>query len=645
MTGPAVSLPTPDDPIAVALRAAQAPHAPQAPQSGGFDPIAIALAHAQPSDPMADPMAKWHAAYKSGRLQKNITDQNAAEQGPSTLGAFGQSLAATGANLGSAVPGVPAAQMGLRSLIRPLVTGESAESLDQSLSDIEGAEGKIPGPLRVAEKFAGAAPAAALMPGSPMVASAAYGGLSGLLDAHNRSVPQAAGRAAVGTAVGATFGKLGDLLTTGARAVLPTWLGGAPELGQNVLDRTTRMRAADATNYGQAATEGAATGSTPAVAQALARPDIAPYAAVIRNSRTFAGADDNTVLREAYKLMSERQGTAGARLANATDFKAGTALEKSDIGLAQQELKTAAVTPSPGAPAPPTAHPMDPDALSSPAVRDASGTVTAGVTHSHAAEAAGGNPARLETGWTTADGRFITDHEADLQFGAHEQNALRNAGVLTTAPTEAGRMNSPGTPISMGEWADLFPQGPVATPAEAAAANAAKAARQSARRSPIESMNGLLAKNGPPAGPAGPASPVGPAAMPSFPGAVAAHAKAAGEIDALTQGADAANRAIRDASVSGSKLSKNSVAAYLQQAKGYTPEQAQAAAEGILGRLAGKVDLTVNPFKGFGIPKSMAAVSRVGHLLRATDQAAPPNSLLQLLRAGTVAGAGTAAAP
>ena len=423
-----------------------------------------------------DPMAKYHAMYKSGQLEKDITAKNLKDEqatGPTASGGL--------ATLGSLGGLLTAPQAAVRSVVR-------GQPYREAVADIQGSEAQLPKAERIGESIAGAAPAAAMLPWSPAVSGAVAGGATAAADPNpDLSIGKRAANTAIGTAVGGTIGKLGDLLTTGARAVLPEWMGGAKDLGKNVVDRTNAMRTADATNYGTAAAEGSAGRASPAVTAALAKPDIAPYADIIRQSRSFAGADDNTVLREAYKLMSERQGTTGARIANANDFKAGTSLENRDIGLAKQELSQATT------------------------------------------DASGGSPA-----------------------------------------------------------------------------------------------------------------------MPSFPKANAAHAEAAGNIKAVQQGADDASRAMSGKDVAGKKLDKNSLAAVLQRTKGYTPEQASAAAEGILGRLSDNVGLQYDPSittgfgltKGFGVIPSLGKINAVGPLLRATDAAAPPNSLLQLLRAGTVAGAG-----
>lgn len=109
--------------------------------------------------------------------------------------------------------------------------------------------------------------------------------------------------------------------------------------------------------------------------------------------------------------------------------------------------------------------------------------------------------------------------------------------------------------------------------------------------------------------------------MPALPGAMAEHAKQAGERDAMREGADVARRVVRQSSVAGKKLETKSPEAFRQALAGYTPEQGAAAAEGITGRLRESFKPSANPFTLFGAGPYAAAAARTTGLLNAADAA------------------------
>lgn len=230
------------------------------------------------------------------------------------------------------IPGAEAAQSAVRAVVR-------RQPYAQARNDIRGAEDSAPPVVRNANRFVGGTIAALATPGaSGALQGARYGVLNGLLSSDsNKGVKDRIDDAGVQMAAGAIGGKLADVGTTAVRGVL------AKSLGSNALARKAAMSDASKALYGDAATEGAsAFGPTPpAVHSALNASDVAPYVKAIRGSREFANADDPTVLREAYKLMSERQQLLKGRI-NAKDFSAGTDLEHRNIGLAKQELLSAA---------------------------------------------------------------------------------------------------------------------------------------------------------------------------------------------------------------------------------------------------------------------------------------------------------------
>jgi hypothetical protein len=349
------------------------------------------------------------------------------------------------AALAASIPGGEALQATMRAFLR-------RQPYEDALSDIRSAEESANPIVRNYNKLAGGAVAAAaggvLKGGSAMARGARFGVASGLLKSEGGIKDRVASAAKEG-AIDAIGGKLlGEMLPNGVRALA------SKSLGKTSLARDAAIRAVDDVNYGKAATEGA--GATHAdVTAALDSPDIKPFADAIRGSSTFKGADDATILRESYKLLSERQGTLSTRIAASNDFKAGSSLEKGEITAAKQKLLDAA------------------DKV-----------------------------------------------------------------------------------------------------------------------------------------------------MPSFRGAVGTHAELAGQRRAFQAAADATSRIVKGSSVAGKKLSANSPEAFKESILKMKPAEAQAALDGVFGRLKNSGVLEINPLKAFGAPKQALGVSKMGPYIDALEKQA-----------------------
>lgn len=113
----------------------------------------------------------------------------------------------------------------------------------------------------------------------------------------------------------------------------------AQNLGQSALARKDLMGDTDAINYAKAVAEGkAAGGSTRAVREALDSKTIKFYTKQLRGSETFQNADDATLAREAYKLMSEEQGTLISTIGMTAKDRAKAKIRNGDIQLAKERL-------------------------------------------------------------------------------------------------------------------------------------------------------------------------------------------------------------------------------------------------------------------------------------------------------------------
>jgi hypothetical protein len=357
------------------------------------------------------------------------------------------------AALGSHIPGAEAAQAGMRALVR-------GQPYEEALSDIRGAENSANPWVRRYNSLAGGAVAAAAAPrgtftnplgtgGSVALQGARFGAAEGLLSADPQSGQDRllnSGKSAALTAITAKV--LGEFLPNTVRALR------AKSLGTTALGKTAQMEANDAAAYGKAAAEGVGL-THQQVTAALNHPTVKPFASEIRNSPVFKGADDATILREAYKLMTEKQQTLAQRVVNSSDYKAGSALEKEELTQGKRQLLDAA------------------DNI-----------------------------------------------------------------------------------------------------------------------------------------------------MPSLRPAVYGHATAKGELDAFRSGADATARIARGATVAGRKLTQNSPEAFKKSIHLMSEQEAKSALEGVLGQLQAKASLSVNPLKGFGVPKAASSINRLAPYIEALDQRA-----------------------
>lgn len=266
--------------------------------------------------------------------------------GTGTSGDFevlGSALAANLANAAQGIPGMEAVQAGARSLVR-------GQPYREALSDIRTATEGIPAPLRIAGRLAGGAPLAGVLPAvSSIKGAAALGAGLGAADAGlaadpDLSLAERAGGAAIGAGLGAAVGGGVAGLAKGVnkgRELLRTrqLIKDAPTLGEQAVTSRNALSAMDDANYGQAAAEGAGKEATTVVKAAFDDPDIAPFVQRIRNARSYAGADDATVGREAYKLMSKQ--AVGYERKLAQEYDADIDLKRKDLRSAMRTLKSA----------------------------------------------------------------------------------------------------------------------------------------------------------------------------------------------------------------------------------------------------------------------------------------------------------------
>lgn len=492
-----------------------------------------------------------HAEYASGNLAKRMARENANDADALDAESPSYTEQALGgiASLARDIPGAEAAQAGVRALTR-------GQSYTDALGDIRGAEDSAPSietpkylpniNARTINRIIGGTVAAAALPKviggrviSPAMQAATMGGLSGALQATPMSLKDRAIDTGVGAAVGGTVGKVADAGTNAVRSLV------APSLGKQFIARKAAMGAADAANYGAAEAEAAAAGGTsPAIQKALAEPDIAPYVKAVRESRTLSGSDDATVLREAYKMMSDRQGVLSRAMNVTDDVKNGTRLGNADIGAAKNALLTAAEAPTPlGRPIVETAQ------SPKPSLRDA------------------------------------LKNFQDRQTAAYTRSAGTTEQQMARRALERHQTADALTPIT-GE----------------------------------------------------PPEEIAPGVMPSLRQANQVHAEFMGQQDAQTAGSKAAKSVMAGKQPGDKNLGARSTEGFLSGIPGMSPEEADAALGGVLGRGQDAAHLSPNPFTLFGVAPAAAKTAKLTPLLQALEQqrgGAPiPVDLLRAFIAG-----------
>lgn len=262
---------------------------------------------------------------------------------------IGRAAAGNLANIAQGLPGMRAVQAGARAAVR-------GQPYREALSDIDAATNAIPAPLRIAERMAGAAPLAALLPASTVAqaakSGAALGAADQALDANpDLSLGERAAHTATGAAIG---GATGAALAGGVKALdkgremvgLAKRVKNATPLDEAAVADAKATRAADIANYGKAASEAEAAGGTsPGLREELDHPTTKPFVDMVRASERGTGADDAKLAREAYKLMSrQRRGLQQRMATNGYDAKMD--LEADDLAAGMRRLKDAVARPS-----------------------------------------------------------------------------------------------------------------------------------------------------------------------------------------------------------------------------------------------------------------------------------------------------------
>jgi hypothetical protein len=292
---------------------------------------------AMKATPSVDPLEQLKALHAPKKTPlPGVSGHPIVDASPDEEPGIGTKILGTAASLGRDIPGVEAAQSGIRALVR-------REPYRQAREEIRGAEESAPAIARVPARLVGGTLSAMAIPGSPLVAGGTYGALSAALSSNPDANPATRQR---NVAIEGTLGALGGKAAEAGGSVLRALKSSLPDAA--ILARSKTLRATDNTNFAKAVQEGKdflaslVTKTTPDftladLRSALDAPDIKPFANFVRGQRQFANADEPTVLRETFKLMSKEQGGLMRRLRQ-TGFDAETQMKADNIGLAKQQL-------------------------------------------------------------------------------------------------------------------------------------------------------------------------------------------------------------------------------------------------------------------------------------------------------------------
>lgn len=290
-----------------------------------------------------DPMASTHAAFKSGRLQKNNADLAEGDRvGP---GDYAASIAQAAEAPMAGIPGGKLAMSGLRKLTNP------SQDFSQVQRDINTETEPAPNANWLerratdAAKLVGGVAASAVVPGGWSGAQSGAA-MAGADQALNNDPDSGLGNRAIRTGAGAVAGKYaGKYIDRGITAVRSMMQPAAATVRLRLL----AARASSAKDlYDAAIAEGRGKIAPQAVQEFLASDDIAPIVQELQSTRVHANtaADAPEMLDAVYKYLSDQAGALRGKLGALTPrFAARGRVAAQDVRGAQNEMLDALETP------------------------------------------------------------------------------------------------------------------------------------------------------------------------------------------------------------------------------------------------------------------------------------------------------------
>lgn len=537
-----------------------------------------------------------HAEYKSGALakrmqaanrrdQENLADETASTPSPLVQGL--QRGAAAVLSDAQAIPGVERAEAALGaagSHIPGLTPAGGPLDYAGALNALRSQTSQIPAAARVAGQLAtgalafGALPQGVTQAVSPAASGAIAGGLQGALSADQESTGQRIYETAKDAALGGLVGKVLDLGATLVRAKA------APSLYANDTARKAAIAASDEALYGRAAQEG--TNAVNDEAAQLAQVDQAMANARNAGKQLALPAPGQSDVARAQYLDARPLRMNGR-------FASPPALPETLEQAASRDYTNVLGEPTPAETTPFVYDYTNPRPL---LLRGANDMGVRVEPQAPEAPSGGGGPTALANLRQTLMGPTLGDYT----------NAVRSSPRFADAdaPTVAQEVYRQ---LSADQRA--LQKGIAADPMNFKPASGIKLSDI------IQAKQDLLSA----------ADPV----MPSFREAVGAHAELAGQRQAFVNAANAAKQAMGHALPNAAKLQTTSLDAALARISQSSPDQAQAALEGILGRIGSRPSMLIphpttiwNLPTGFGIPRTIASSNALMNLVRTADQAA-----------------------
>ena len=566
MTGPAVASP---DPLAqlLALKAQGTP-----------DPLDALVALKNGN---ADPMAKWHADFKSGKLQRDVTNANEADA--ATIPDYPR-LAAVAEAAQTPMAGLPGGALALSALRK---TEGDTRPFAEIQGDVNRETSDVPYASALGRSVGGMASIGALPGATGLKAGAMLGGADQIAnnDPHSGAVARIV-RGVGGAAVGGALGGLTDAAITGTRALMAPGASEAVQAAQGA--RSEANASTIGPSYKTAEDQAGRYYGNLAQRQAAVKESLgrvtgkAPLALPAPGQSAVAQQE----ARQGFINHDFTNGPAPTLEQSAAhDFTSTTPDGEPfhDSGLLQQDF-TKEVPIGQRA-----ANDVNVRQTTSPVV-PSSASVPRGPTGANAVSA-------------------MLDHPNVAPYA----NMIRNSEVganMNDAEigNEAYRMFSElqGKKMAITANGDFAP----ATNFQLRNIGALK-----------DKLRTALAQ-----------------VEPDFPEAVATHAEMSQPITAMKEGYNAARQTLGGpVPAKALGIPAKDPTAYLRQTvPTQTPEQANAAVLGVLSRTKGNIGLSPNPLTGFGVGKSAAAVNRIQPLVNALDQQGGnglPSSLRNVLLA------------
>lgn len=285
--------------------------------------------------PDEDEFQAWKAKQATPVSSLGAPDRADTPAPPPRMSTFNKIATHVG-NIGSGIPGVEAAGAYLGSKVAGVPYQEALRRIREQQDQAIGPKAKI------VERMVGAAPLAAVLPGSPAVGGALLGGADQALSADPMSLTQRGVRTGLGAGAGAVTGKLLDMGTTAVKSFF------TKDPATNIIARQADRAQSAKTLYDAARREGQQNEATSTIRAFLAEPEIASRVEALQGLDQFKNtpADSPEMLDALYKSLSDEAKAIDKGLAAQDPTKPNTGRYRQQaIGTLKQRLLNAMGAP------------------------------------------------------------------------------------------------------------------------------------------------------------------------------------------------------------------------------------------------------------------------------------------------------------